>query len=222
MPCGTVLKARVDDAVDSLSVQESGERPVFPVIQCSREALLGLHIFDMDGTLISSYMDAPGKRYASWEVLPGRAEALRALREQGHWIAVATNQAGVAFGHVTESQVTRKIAAVVAALGLPVETSVAVCFAHAQAKAYRYNNPRAVARRKPSGTMLREIMEETGIRDDVTYVGDKPEDRAAARDASISFRQADDFFASFDLAPDGAEGVAPLLGPKENETDGRK
>jgi len=176
-----------------------GEQCVFVVVQCSvlKETALGLYVFDMDGTLISSYMDVPGKRYASWTVLPGRVEALRALREQGEQIAIVTNQAGVAFGHVTESGVRRKIAAVVAALGLPADTPVAVCFAHPQAKSYRYNNPTAVARRKPSGAMLREIVEKTGSCDDVTYVGDKPEDRAAARDASISFRQADDFFASF-------------------------
>ena len=36
---------------------------------------------------------------------------------------IVTNQAGVAFGHLTESQVARKIAAVLAALGLPTDPS---------------------------------------------------------------------------------------------------
>lgn len=181
---------------------------------------MGLYIFDLDGTLISSYMDAPHKRYASWEVLPGRLEVLRALREQGHGIAIATNQAGVAFGHVTEAQVTRKIAAVIAALGLPPETAFAVCYAHPHAKAYRYRNPIAVARRKPSGAMLREIMEQTGIHDGVVYVGDRPEDRAAARDASISFQQSDSFFAG-DAGTQDAAGPAPSFDPNEVRTDGR-
>ncbi len=161
----------------------------------------------MDGTLISSYMDAPNRRYARWHVLPGRPELLRILREQGHRVAIATNQAGVAFGHVTESQVGRKIDAVLAALGLPADTPVAVCFAHPQAKAYRYRNPVEVARRKPSGTMLRELMETVGItmgiHEDVVYVGDQPADRRAARDARVAFQLADDFFLPSIAGSDG-------------------
>jgi len=121
---------------------------------------------------------------------------LHALREQGHHVAIATNQVGVAFGHVTESQVARKIEAVLAALGLPGDTPVAVCVAHPHAKAYRYRDPAEVARRKPSGTMLRELMETVGLHEDVVYVGDQPDDRRAARDAHVAFRLADEFFAS--------------------------
>ena len=39
-----------------------------------------LYAFDLDGTLISSYMDNPGKDYHTWSVLPGRVEMLRAAR----------------------------------------------------------------------------------------------------------------------------------------------
>ncbi len=170
---------------------------------------LGLFIFDMDGTLISSYMDTPNRRYATWQVLPGRTELLRTLREQGHRVAIATNQAGVAFGHVTESQVARKIDAVLAALGLPADTPVAVCVAHPHAKAYRYRNPVELARRKPSGTMLRELMETVGIHEGVVYVGDQPDDRRAARDARVSFRLADDFFPP--SVAESADGPDPAL-----------
>ena len=168
----------------------------------------GLFIFDMDGTLISSYMDAPNRRYATWHVLPGRREMLAELRKQGHRVGIATNQAGVAFGHVTESQVTRKIEAVLIALGLPEDTPVAVCFAHPHAKAHRYRNPVEVARRKPSGSMLRELIEATSMHEDVVYVGDQPDDRRAARDAHVAFRLADDFF----IPP-----AAPLIGDPESK-----
>ncbi len=171
----------------------------------------------MDGTLISSYMDTPHRRYATWQVLPGRTDMLRTLREQGHRVAIATNQAGVAFGHVTESQVARKIDAVLAALSLPADTPVAMCMAHPHAKAYRYRNPVEVARRKPSGAMLRELMETVGIHEGVVYVGDQPDDRRAARDARVSFQLADDFFlpavAGPDADPDPELSAEPGLEP---------
>lgn len=155
---------------------------------------MGLIICDVDGTLISSYMDTPRHRYNEWAVLPGRAEHLSALQEQGQRIALATNQAGVAFGYVTEAQVWRKLAAVLVALRLPTDTPMAVCFAHPSAKAYKYRTPVEVARRKPSGTMLHEIMAAVGVYDAVFYVGDRPEDRQAARHAGVGFRWADEFF----------------------------
>ncbi len=42
--------------------------------------------------------------------------------------------------------------------------------------------------------MLRELMDAAGAHEDVVYVGDRPEDRQAARDARVAFRGADEFF----------------------------
>lgn len=162
---------------------------------------MALYIFDLDGTLISSYMDTPKRRYNDWTVLPGRQARLAQLRADGHAIAVATNQAGVAFGYVTESQVRRKIAAALAALELPTDTPVTVCFAHAQARSYRYRAPAELARRKPSGAMLRELMVTVGELEHVCYVGDSPEDRQAARDARVSFITASEFFRNEESEP---------------------
>ena len=55
-----------------------------------------LVLFDLDGTLISSYMEAPDRRYDAREVLPGRREKLARLLIEGHRVGIATNQAGVA------------------------------------------------------------------------------------------------------------------------------
>jgi len=149
----------------------------------------------------------------------GPAGDAAVLRAQGHRVAIATNQAGVAFGHVTESQVARKIDAVLAALGLPGDTPVAVCVAHPRAKAYRYRNPVEVARRKPSGTMLRELMETVGIHEDVVYVGDQPDDRRAPRDARVTFRLADDFFPpSVAGSADDLDPAMTLTRPSLNDT----
>ena len=68
-----------------------------------------IFLFDLDGTLISSYMDAPGRAYRSWHVLPGRVELLAALRAAGHTVGIVTNQAGVAFGFIRETDFEAKI-----------------------------------------------------------------------------------------------------------------
>lgn len=48
-----------------------------------------LHIFDVDGTLVKSFRTKP---------LPGVEEVLEHLRDEGHHLAVATNQSGPAWG----------------------------------------------------------------------------------------------------------------------------
>jgi D-glycero-D-manno-heptose 1,7-bisphosphate phosphatase len=151
-------------------------------------------IFDLDGTLIEGYMDRRDKYFALVRVLPGRREKLATLQAAGVVIAIATNQGGVAFGFVTESQVQRKLAAVLTALALPTDTHVAVCYSHPKAKVaqYRRDDPR----RKPGGGMIRELSAATGVTlSDVLYVGDRPEDKQAAAAAGVSFRWAEDFFA---------------------------
>ena len=51
-----------------------------------------LYLFDLDGTLISSYMDNPDKNYDTWEVLPGRKAMLNRLLMRGDTMCVITNQ----------------------------------------------------------------------------------------------------------------------------------
>jgi D-glycero-D-manno-heptose 1,7-bisphosphate phosphatase len=156
-----------------------------------------LYLFDLDGTLITSYMDRPDRDFAQWAPLPGRSTRLAELRAAGHQVGLVTNQAGVAFGHVSEADVSAKLAAVLAALDLPLSTPVRVAHAHASARIAHYRDPAEVARRKPSGAMIRELMllypEQAA--QGVVYVGDRPEDKAAAADARVRFVWAHDFFA---------------------------
>lgn len=156
-----------------------------------------LYLFDLDGTLISGYMDNADKDYNRWEVLPGRVEQIAALRAVGHRVGIVTNQAGVAFGHIAPPQFYRKWEAVCRAFGLPSEhTLIAVCFAHPQAKISYYAHPAECARRKPSGRMIRELMDERpdDAAQGVLFVGDRPEDEAAAADAGVPFAWAQEFF----------------------------
>lgn len=155
-----------------------------------------LYLFDMDGTLISSYMDAPGRDYDAWEVLPGRRERLERLDQLGDTIAVVTNQGGVAFGHVTEQQAWTKAYNAVLAVGLrPDYVRVYACMHDVRGRP-PYNDPVSAARRKPSGAMLREAMADypAAAALGVLFVGDRPEDVAAAQDAGVSFQWAHIFF----------------------------
>jgi D-glycero-D-manno-heptose 1,7-bisphosphate phosphatase len=157
-----------------------------------------LLLFDLDGTLISSYMETPGRAYERWEVLPGRRERLAQLAADGHQLGIVTNQGRVAFGGATEEQAQDKLAAVLHALNLPASTPIAVCFAHPHARLRKYRDPAAAARRKPSGAMIRELMAEypAAAAAGVVYVGDRPEDEGAAQDAGVSFVPAEVFFSS--------------------------
>jgi D-glycero-D-manno-heptose 1,7-bisphosphate phosphatase len=166
-----------------------------------------LLLFDLDGTLISSYVEAPGRNYHGWVPLPGVRERLAALQGEGHRLGIATNQAGVAFGHVTEAEFRHKLGAVLAALDLPPETPVEVCFAHPRARLARYRDPERVAGRKPSGRMIWRLAERfpADAADGILYVGDREEDAAAAA-AGIPFRWAEEFFGA------GGEAGAASMG----------
>lgn len=177
-----------------------------------------LYLFDLDGTLITSYMDAADKNYNLWELLPGRLACIDSLVERGHTVGVVTNQAGVAWGHFTESDVRYKLHQVATALkfdgviifdgGVPHRTGrgglpVWVCY-HDQ----RSPDPRywiGAHRRKPSGTMIREAgYERVCPLDQILYVGDRPEDEAAAKDAAVQFQWAHAFFAEGQISADSA------------------
>lgn len=157
-----------------------------------------LYLFDLDGTLISGYMDNPDKDYNRWEVLPGRREKLSKIQAHGDRIAIVTNQGGVAFGFVDEQTAWNKIYAAALACGLPPDTiSTYACFDDVRGKA-PWNDPVRAQRRKPSGDMLREAM--INYHEDAAFgvlmVGDREEDLQAARDAGVAFQWAHVFFGS--------------------------
>lgn len=160
-----------------------------------------LHVFDLDGTLISSYMENTDKDYNKWTLLPGRKERLQQLLADGDAIAIVTNQGGVAFGKITELDWQHKIFAVLKQLDLVDQevvgnVAVYVCFADARSPLARYRTPIQVARRKPSPTMLQEAMRDFADPAllGVLMVGDRDEDREAALAAGVPFEYADAYF----------------------------
>ncbi len=152
-------------------------------------------LFDLDGTLISSYMDTPNKDYTQWHLLPWRKQVIEKLVKQGHVIGIVTNQAGVGLGYITEQQVQERMTRVLHELHIP-EAPWEACFAHKAARSAKYNNPKELARRKPSGVMIRELLRRypDQASQGAIYVGDSPTDEQAARDAGVRFEYADSFF----------------------------
>lgn len=174
------------------------------------------YLFDLDGTIIKKFMDLPDRDFTAVELLPGVLETWRCLRyETGNNLGIISNQGGVAFGYQTEADVIRKFARVARALGYghievhygagePLETfsegrggegvlAFWVCYADARSPDPRYNDPAQVARRKPSGAMIREAIAWDNDGDPL-FVGDRSEDEAAARNAGVPFRWAEEFF----------------------------
>lgn len=154
-----------------------------------------LFLFDLDGTLITSYMETLGKEYHVWYILPGRLEALKFLKESGKEIAVVTNQAGLAYGYVEEADWYRKAMKVGSIVGLPWESLFYVCFGHpngtVKGVTYQWDD----TRRKPSGVMLLEAMADARIAKARTcMVGDMRTDEEAAQAAGVDYFDVKDFF----------------------------
>lgn len=179
-----------------------------------------LFLFDVDGTLIRSFLREGGgaDSYDLIEVLPGRVEKLEELRQQGHSWAIVTNQAGIAFGYQTSEQVNRKLYGVLEALGKPpypneagVEAFIVrksagddfphlppdgyVSLVHPKGKLAEYLCDPEDDWRKPGGGMIRQAMKDYGVQaTDVVYVGDMESDRLAAQAAGVAYVDAEEFF----------------------------
>jgi histidinol phosphatase-like enzyme len=182
-----------------------------------------LYLFDIDGTLIRSFMreGAPPADFDLIEVLPGRAEAIAQLyAEKSTCIALVTNQGGVALGYQTKYQVAKKITAVLAAVGIshgpirvrpgavidetglevpthrqPFMPSAYVSFGLPQATVPEYRVLDDDDWRKPCPGMLVAAMRDwQHARGDTVFVGDMDSDQQAAAAADVAYIDAESFF----------------------------
>ena len=149
-----------------------------------------LIIFDVDGTLVRP---KSGKKFrenaADWEWLPGRKELIQALLAAGVRVAIASNQGGVAFGYMPKEEVRDELHKMAKEAGIP-KGGVYICFTHPNATIPHLRQQDH--RRKPGPGMLQEAMLDFEAMEDQTlYVGDLPEDEAAAKAAGVSFLWAD-------------------------------
>lgn len=155
-----------------------------------------LYIFDADGTL--RWTARPGARYplhaGEWRLMPGVAERLRAIpfSEQGPWLAIASNQNGVAAGELSEETARQLITDMLReALGsLPPRTRIEMCIC---------NETRSCACRKPAPGLLLRLLAHFGVAaEEALFVGDLESDAEAARRAGVPFAYAAVFFATDD------------------------
>jgi D-glycero-D-manno-heptose 1,7-bisphosphate phosphatase len=154
-----------------------------------------LYVFDADGTL--RWTAIPGRKYplasSEWRLMPGVAARLRAIpwSAEGPWLAIASNQNGVAAGELSEEHARTLIGEMLTeALGcVPENTRIELCTCDERI---------GCACRKPAPGLLLRLLEHYDVAPaDALFVGDLDSDAEAARRAGVAFMWADQFF----LAP---------------------
>lgn len=157
-----------------------------------------LFLFDLDGTLITSYMEREDKDFHAWEELPGRKITIEALRDLGKKIGIVTNQAGLDYAYVQESDWQHKEWGVQALFGTRTG-EIFVCFATEKGDVHKKHPDEPKwdpARRKPSGAMIVEAAKQFNVPlDSTVYIGDFETDEQAAFDAGVDYIDAKEFFA---------------------------
>ncbi|MBI1282505.1 MAG: HAD-IIIA family hydrolase [Anaerolineaceae bacterium] len=150
-----------------------------------------LYIFDKDGTLVQ---DIDGKRppnkLSEQKPIAGVLEKCQALIADGHLLAVASNQGGVAFGYITAAEAHEMVKQIADYIGA---TTYAVCVTHPNGK--RKAARRESRFRKPDSGMIDYLMDAFGVLPSETvYIGDLGTDQQAAEAAGVKFIWAKDFF----------------------------
>lgn len=145
---------------------------------------MSLYIFDKDGTLIMGYNGRPANIPEEQIVLPNVIETIAQLQDNGHKVAIASNQGGVEMGYLTNVDAIYLMMDCAQKIGAP-NADFDFC-------------PHFVSPcecRKPRPGMLLHLMELTGFdAKDTIMVGDQESDRLAAQNAGCQFQWAHDFF----------------------------
>lgn len=151
-----------------------------------------LLFLDRDGTLNRTFPDRPPHDPAEIELLPGVARTLHRQAAMGWRLVIITNQAGVAFGYLTEGQAWATHQALLDALPVPVEDSY-LCPHHPQGTLPEYALP--CPNRKPApGAVLDALRRFEARPERCLFVGDQETDRQAAGSAGVPFIWAQEFF----------------------------
>jgi D-glycero-D-manno-heptose 1,7-bisphosphate phosphatase len=152
-----------------------------------------LYIFDKDNTLVTKRGggDPPIPNHVDEQVaLPGVVEKCAELRAQGHVLAVASNQGGVAWGFLTNEDADALMRHAADLIGAQTWQH---CPHHPKAKSLTLG--RECLCRKPQPGMLLAIMVRLNFdADDTIYIGDMDTDKQAAEAAGVQFVWAKDFF----------------------------
>jgi D-glycero-D-manno-heptose 1,7-bisphosphate phosphatase len=152
--------------------------------------MTGLLIFDKDGTLVDSTSGPIANSRTEQAMRPGVIERLMVALDEGWTLAVASNQGGVAMGYVALDEAEAMVREVAERIGA---STYRFCPFHPDAKLPDFRQDADC--RKPNPGMLVEIMAETGFEPAETwFIGDRPEDQAAASAAGVQFAWEYEFF----------------------------
>lgn len=154
-----------------------------------------LYIFDKDSTLIKS---KSGQKFINsvedQELIPGVKEKIDQLKANGHKIAIAFNQGGVAFGYMSLDDAFGIIDHAAKLVGADYAT---FCSYHpgGTVEAFKVDSPY----RKPNPGMIFECIGElvggySVDKNDIVFIGDRPEDQEVARRVGVQFEWAANFF----------------------------
>ena len=152
-------------------------------------------VLDRDGTLIDFHRDAELGAVVSafhpdqLRLLPGVVDGLRALRDAGYVLAIATNQPGAAKGQVPVAAIERTNRALVerlGGLGIPI-VAVATCFHQPDGGP---GGDALLARvcdcRKPAPGLLLQLQRQLGFDPGQSWmIGDSAVDVEAGRRAAM-------------------------------------
>ncbi len=151
-----------------------------------------LFIFDADGTL--RWTTVPGQKYPlaahEWRLMPGVVRKLNSIpwAEHGPWLAIASNQNGVARGELDEATARQLMHDMLfeALVELPPRTRIEMCLCDEAVDCVC---------RKPAPGLLLRVMDHFGVAPEETvFVGDLAIDQEAAARAGVGFIWAGDFF----------------------------
>lgn len=120
-------------------------------------------------------------------LLPGAAEAIRALNQAGYWVIVVTNQSGVARGRYPEDAIGpfhQAMSDALAAHGAHIDAYY-YCPYHEDGVIERYRIANHPDRKPNPGMILRALAEWPIQREGSFVIGDMPSDVEAARAAGL-------------------------------------
>jgi histidinol-phosphate phosphatase family protein len=151
-----------------------------------------LLLLDRDGTLNHTFSDRPPHEPAEIELLPGVAHTLHRRAALGWRTVIITNQAGVAFGYLTEDQAWLTHQALLDALPITVDASY-LCPHHPEGTIPEYAFP--CPNRKPSpGAVFDALRLFEAQPSECLFIGDQETDHETAALAGVPFVWAQEFF----------------------------
>ncbi len=149
-----------------------------------------LYIFDKDGTIIASHGNRPANTIEEQRLLPGVARKCAELRAQGHTLAIASNQGGVAYGFISIKEAADLVEH---SARLIRANAWRMCPHHPRGR-NKYATSECECRKPAPGMLLSLMKQFKASPVDTVYVGDMDSDREAAKAAGITFIHASDFF----------------------------